>query len=260
MAKLGKEIENRISVSRKVIAAATTHGPALAPLLATRAAEAQGQGGAPDAAAFAAMFAAQAAMLTFTTSALESAALAYSAEQADDVEPRLARDKAGEALLALVVQLRSTIEATLGGAALAIYGLEGDTPRNPKALANHVTNVLKLLGEKPASTTTDFGTSFSTVTAVLALNAKKAPLDAALGDVGREERELEDTFGKRDQAMERWADAYQGVANTLTGLFRLAGRKDLAERVRPTSRTLSGEDEGPPEAVERGTSPAQTGG
>jgi hypothetical protein len=247
MAKLGREIENRINVSKKVIAAATTHGPGLAPLLAAKAAEAQGAAGAPAAAAFAAMFASLAATLKFATGALESAALAYSAEHADDVAPREARGKAADVLLGLVVQLRATVESTLGASVLATYGLEGDTPRNPKALASHVTNVLELLGQSPVSVTTDLGSTFSTAATITGLTAKKAPLDAALGDVDREARELEDALGKRDQAIDHWSDAYQGVANALTGLFRLAGRKDLAERVRPTSRTVSGEDAGPPE-------------
>ena len=59
---------------------------------------------------------------------------------------------------------------------------------------------------------------------------------------------------------------YQGVADCLTGLCRLAGRKDLAERIRPTSRTVSGADEGPEIELEEepeagapvGTAPADS--
>src|SRR4051794_19389800 len=61
-------------------------------------------------------------------------------------------------------------------------------------------------------------------------------------DEGSEARELEKALGARDQAVELWTEVYQGVATALSGLYRLAGRKDLADRVRPTSRTLSGED------------------
>lgn len=245
MAKLGKEIENRITVSKKVVAAARTHGPGLAPALAAQAVQAQGPDDAPSAPAFAAMFESLAATLLFFTKEMEKAALAHSAEQADDVAPRGARATAGEALLSLVVQLRATVETTLGSAGLRTYGLERETPRVPKALSSHVANVMKLLAQAPVTLTTDLGTTFSSAAALDALTTRKAQLDDALNDVDREARELEDTLGKRNQAIDRWADAYQGVANTLTGLFRLAGRNDLAERVRPTSRTLSGEDEGP---------------
>lgn len=251
MAKLGKEIENRITVSRKVIAAATTHGPGLAPVLAEKALAAKGDGEAPKAAAFKAMFASLAAMLTSATDALEVAELAYAAEQADDVAPRATRDKANEKLLALMVKLGSTLEDAMGADAVKSYGLAGDTPRTPKALSSYVGNVVNLMKKKPADVTTEVGGKFSTAATVAILQARKAELDAALKDVDREAREFEGSLGKRDQAMERWTDAYQGIASTLTGLFRLAGRKDLAERVRPTSRTISGEDSGPAEDAEQ---------
>lgn len=250
MTKLGKEIENRLIVSRKVIAAATTHGPGLATVLAEKALAAKGEGEAPKAAVFKAMFASLAAMLTSATDALEAAELAYTAEQADDVAPRTARDKAKERLLSLMVKLGSTVEDAMGADALKSYGLSGDTPRAPKALSSYVGNVIHLMTKNPASVTTDVGGKYSTATTVAILQERKAELDAALKDVDREARELEGSLGKRDQTMERWAEAYQGIANSLTGLFRLAGRKDLAERVRPSSRTVSGEDSGPAEAAE----------
>ena len=247
MAKLGKEIENRLTVSRKVIAAATTHGPGLAGVLAEKALAAKGEGEAPKAAAFKAMFASLAAMLTSATDALEAAELAHAAEQADDVAPRATRDKTKDRLLSLMVKLGSTVEDAMGEGALKSYGLSGDTPRTPKALSSYVGNVINLMTKNPANVTTEVGGKFSTAATVAILQEKKGELDAALKDVDREAREFEGSLGKRDQAMERWAETYQGIANTLTGLFRLAGRKDLAERVRPTSRTVSGEDSGPAE-------------
>lgn len=245
MAKVGKEIENRLTVSKKVVTAARTHGPGLAPALAAQAVLAQGQDDAPSAEDFAAMFESLAAMLSSAAGGLEQAALDHSAEQADDIAPRTARDKTADALLSLMVQLRATVETALGSAGLATYGLEGDTPRLPKALSSHAANVTALLAKAPVEVTTDLGTTFSSTAAITALTARKSQLDTALADVDREARELEDALGKRNQAIARWTDTYQGAANTLTGLFRLAGRNDLAERVRPTSRTLSGEDEGP---------------
>lgn len=245
MAKFAREIENRLTVSDKVIAAARTHGPGLAPVLAAKAAQAQGQD-APSEANFAAMFESHAAMLSFAAAGLRQAALEHSAEQADDVAPRAVRNQATSALLSLMVQLRATAETTLGYASLATYGLEGDTPRIPKTLSEHAGNVANLLAKAPFEIVTDLGSTFSSAAAITALTARKTQLDAALGTVDKEARELEDALGKRDQALARWTDVYQGTANTLTGLFRLADRNDLAERVRPTSRTISGEDAGPP--------------
>jgi len=41
-----------------------------------------------------------------------------------------------------------------------------------------------------------------------------------------------------------WSETYQGTASTLEGMYRLVGWRELADRVRPTQRTLRGEDAG----------------
>jgi hypothetical protein len=48
----------------------------------------------------------------------------------------------------------------------------------------------------------------------------------------------------RDRAITAWSDAYQGTATALEGLYRRAGWKELAEKVRPTIRKLRGDDAG----------------
>lgn len=246
MGTLGKENENRLQVTRKVAAAARTHGPALAPVIAGRLQELNGPG-APDATAVGAVLAALAGAVEGAGNGLQEAALGLVAEQADDHTPRRAREEAAAAVLGLMVRLRSTIEDTFGVEGVRTYGLEGETPRAPKALASHTTRVIHLLKQRPASVATALGTTVDTAAIVAALEAKNAPLVAALADMDREERELEQAIGRRDQALGRWSEVYQGVANALEGLFQLAGRSDLADRVRPTSRTVSGEDAGPAE-------------
>ncbi|MBI2378141.1 MAG: hypothetical protein HYV07_29335 [Deltaproteobacteria bacterium] len=62
---------------------------------------------------------------------------------------------------------------------------------------------------------------------------------------------------RRDRAVEAWVECYQRVATTLEGLFRLGGRADLADRVRPTARAAAGEEaglEGPAEVPNPGAS------
>ncbi|MDI3289879.1 hypothetical protein [Polyangium sp. 15x6] len=91
-----------------------------------------------------------------------------------------------------------------------------------------------------------------------ARDIKKANTRAkALADMQREELELADQLGRRDQQVLAWVEDHQGIADTLIGLFRLAGRKDLAERVRPTSRALAGEEITPAETT---TSEEPSGG
>jgi hypothetical protein len=67
-------------------------------------------------------------------------------------------------------------------------------------------------------------------------------LDGLIADDDREARELEDAYALRDRAVAAWSDAYQGTASALEGLYRRAGWKELAEKVRPTIRKLRGEE------------------
>ncbi|MFT3768041.1 MAG: hypothetical protein QM820_21540 [Minicystis sp.] len=250
MAKLSKQVDNRLIVSGKVVASARTHAAEIAKVLAAKAEEAQGAAKAPPAKHFEATIEAYAATLEHSAATLRSAELTYSAEQADDVAPREKRDKLTADAFGLMVKVRSTVESTMGAAGLKTYGLEGETPRSPRAVASHMGNVVSLMEKQPATVTDELGTTFDTKAAVAVINPKRDALESVLTDVDREARELEDALGKRDRAVEAWIDAYQGVATAFSGMCRLAGRKDLAERVRPTSRTVSGEEtgeEGPPQ-------------
>jgi hypothetical protein len=65
-------------------------------------------------------------------------------------------------------------------------------------------------------------------------------LRTTLGDVKREEREAQLTLQRRNAATTAWNATYQRVADTRTGLFELAGRTELADRVRPTARRRAG--------------------
>jgi hypothetical protein len=166
---------------------------------------------------------------------------------------REARDTAANALVQAAVRVRSMVSDARGAAALRTYGLEGETPRSPRELASHVKTVSRLMKETPFSVTVD-GVSFDSAAMAATLDQKVETLEKALADVQREEQELADKLGRRDKQVSSWIDDHQGVADTLVGLFRLAGRKDLAERVRPTGRTLAGEEVAPEE-----TSPAAGG-
>ena len=66
--------------------------------------------------------------------------------------------------------------------------------------------------------------------------------------------------------MGRWAVVYPGIADSAAALFTLAGRPELAERVRPTARRRSGVPEeedtesttpAPPEPPPAPVEPAQ---
>jgi hypothetical protein len=241
-AQLSVQVQNQLRVSDKVIAAARTHGPKIAPLLAAQAKEVQGVQTKATTEAYEAVFSALADGLAQDANALREAELAYYAEKADDAPVRAARDASATDLGSLLSLLRSTIESTLGAPALRTYGLEGEVPRTPSKLLNHAKNVLQQLASNEKTVTTALGTTFDTIPAAKAIKTKIDALAGHIDDDNREARELEDALTRRNRAMDAWTEGYQGTASALEGLFRRGGYKELADRVRPTQRKARGED------------------
>jgi len=245
MSKMSKEVENRLKVSEKVVASARAHRDKVASILAERVVAEEGTNPATTVAAYKGIINSLALLLERASQRLEQKELGYTAEQADDVEPRKKRDAELPSCIAFMLKLRGNIQTNLGVEALKTYGLQGETPRVPSVLLRHMRNVANLLDEKPVSISNDVGGTFDTTLAANSVRNKAAAFEAILGDVTREERELEGALVERDRMVNAWVDTYQGVANALVGLYRLAGYTEFAERVRPTRRTTSGEDPGP---------------
>lgn len=233
MAKRSIQVETQIENAMAVVASAETHR-------ATIAAAAAAAVGALTAAQVEQVIEGLAQHLRTRTDALGAAEDAYVAEQADDVPLRDARDAAAGALLTLAVRVRSRVDEAFGANALNRYGLEGETPRTPKELASHVDTVIKLLRDAPREDPDPMGGTVSTAAMADALAALLAPLQAKLTTLVNEARENEGALTTRNRATESWARAYRGVATSLAGLYALAGRDDLADRIRPTVRREAG--------------------
>lgn len=245
MSKLSEQVQNQIEVSERVVASARARAKKVAVELTARAAQAQEADAAATPAEYEAVVLLLAAQLTRAAEALRARELEVTAEQADDAPVRAARDAAEREVTGLMTRLRSTVEDALGPDALATYGLQGETPRGPAKVLSYSWNAAQLLRKTPASIMTELGSTFSTQAAALAVEARHATLDALIKDDAREARELEGALTNRDRAAETWSDVYLGAATALEGLYRLAGWPELADRVRPTERTLRGEDAGP---------------
>ncbi|MEO5731559.1 MAG: hypothetical protein ABI134_17965 [Byssovorax sp.] len=68
------------------------------------------------------------------------------------------------------------------------------------------------------------------------MQERRATLDTQLKDVARELREAQATLDAKNQARAAYDELFGGAATTLTGLLRLAGKADLAAKVRPSAR------------------------
>ena len=297
MSKLSTQVENQVRISRKVIASAKTHAHAAAVAIGavlagnesakstpepevstaakTKAAKAKAAekkpaksdsnkepssaaGAAEIATSYEHIFRELAGSLEGATETLMARELEYTAEQADDGPIRDARDAKVKYGITVLSRLRTAVEDTLGTSALRTYGLQQETPRVPRAVMTQAQNVGKLLRKTPASIKTDFGSTFDTAAAAKTLETLHEELTGLINDEDREERELQDAYAKRNRAQEAWSRTYQGVATTLEGLYLFAGLPELADRVRPTQRTLRGEDAGEPDTGTAPTAPDAT--
>ncbi len=257
MSTLVEQLQNRVRVSEKVVASARTHGPKISSLLAAQAIEVEGPSTPATENAFKSVIFALANGLEHSTKAMRDSEQAVAAEKADDAPIRTRRDVATGNLADMLIRLRSTVEDHLGEDGLKTYGLTGETSRVPRKVFEQAQHVAHLLEKTPVRLTSPFGTSFDSAIAAAALIAQATALDGLIADDDREARELENAYALRDRAVAAWSETYQGTAAALEGLYRRAGWKELAEKVRPTVRKVRGEESGV--EVEGGTGEAGGG-
>jgi hypothetical protein len=241
VSKKSKQVENRIQSSEHVIAAAKAHRAPIADALVGRALEVQGANTPVTKDALLAVFDFLVDSLEHSVKVLDDAEMRVVTERADDVGLRDARDAATSSLLTAAVRIRSMVLDALGAKGIETYGLSGETPRLPRDLMSHAHTVAKLMQEHPFHVTVE-GVTFDSAAMAATLTAKADAVEKAIADMHREEQELVNELGRRHTAITDWTEVHQGVADTLTGLFRLARRKDLSDRVRPSSRMLAGEE------------------
>lgn len=252
MSKKSKQVEQRIHTSEFVMTAASTHRDQIAEKLAARAIAAQGANTPITKVVAAAFVDFLIADLKKSTTDLDTAEMRVVTERADDVGLREGRDAAAGQLLIAAVRVKSMVSDALGSQGLSKYGLTGETPRTTSELVVHAQSVAKIMSAHPFNVTVE-GVTFDSAALAATLQTKAAAVEQSLANLQREEQELVNELGNRHQAIADWVDVHQGVADTLTGLFRLAGRKDLSERVRPSTRALAGEEETPAEPPPTGT-------
>lgn len=188
---------------------------------------------------------------------LEKAEHDYASEQADDPPIRKKRDDASADLGARWSEVKGHLIRRFGDAAPREYGMEGELPATPDALAKQAANAVKLLRAKPRTHASKLG-EFTTTAAADHLEEAQTALSNALTGVTTETKELQDALGIRDTAATEWTNVYQSCATLLEGYLRLGGRTDLADRVRPTIRRASGLEVTPPEPTDPGSTPPPT--
>jgi hypothetical protein len=160
---------------------------------------------------------------------------AHEAELGDDEAIRRARDEAASALSDKLVELREVLTGVYGTAsASAVFA--GPTPEDPVVLSRFAGELGTQLARIKLPAPRVKGAKLDIAETATALQEQSATLDTHLNDVARELREAQATLEAKNQAMAAYDELFLGVATTLSGLLRLAGKADLAARVRPSTR------------------------
>jgi hypothetical protein len=166
---------------------------------------------------------------------------AYQRELLDDDAPRQARDAAAALLYERLVELRELVTGVYGAAAAREAGFNANTPRDPVQLSRFANQVGKALASVKLPKPRLRGASLQTRELSDELDEKRKELDGHLAVVARETKEAQAALSARQTAQDLFDERYTGVASLLSGLLRLAGKPDLADRVRMTWRRSSTE-------------------
>jgi hypothetical protein len=155
-------------------------------------------------------------------------------ELADDPPLRDLRDTQWVDLHTTTVGTRESVRGVLGPAAEKAAGFDGRLPDNPRALATFALAVADRLPTIEGKYSPRLGMTFSAQPVADRLRTQANDLLATLGLVDVEARQAEATLGRKTEGIATYDDSFVGGAGLLAAFYRLADRKDLSDRLRPS--------------------------
>ncbi|MEW5853034.1 MAG: hypothetical protein AB2A00_29895 [Myxococcota bacterium] len=226
---VSKMVINRQKSSNSVQAANSTHAPRIAAGVAARfGAELEGP--------VTTLLTKMRETLAADTTTMVAADDAHERELGDDAGPRTKRDESAVAVRAVLVRMKEVLTPVMGQSYVAQLGLAGETPEDPVAVERVATQVHEGLKSvpPPAPLVEEFTFNPEKYRAQIAL--KLPELSQALKDVSREGKEADDTLNRKNKAIASYDATFSQVANLTSALLEFIGEKDLAGKVRPSSR------------------------
>jgi hypothetical protein len=179
---------------------------------------------------------------------------AHEAELGDDEPVRSARDEAATALSDKLVELREVMVGVYGNAtANAVF--PGPAPQDPVVLSRFAGEVATEIERVKLPAPRIKGAKLDPEETAADLRERRAKLDAQIKDVAKEVREAQATLDEKNRAMAGYDELFGGGATMMTGLLRLAGKTELAAKVKPSTRRpgQTASDAGDPAAAPAGT-------
>ncbi|HTJ84383.1 MAG TPA: hypothetical protein VL400_21845 [Polyangiaceae bacterium] len=162
----------------------------------------------------------------------------HQAETSGDVDARETRDGAIASLRASVISSAHAITGAFGASVCASMGLDVTWQARGDLLVGQARNAVQLIRRGRKLKPLAAGVKVDTGELADAIEAACNEVDEALEAVKREERAAQQTFQERELVSREWERVYPGIAELFTGLCILAGRDELAARVKPTVRKM----------------------
>lgn len=250
MSQIGKMIQNRIDWARVVLASIERHHEPICTVLAGRLGLEEDE--------WRELFDGMVDELGDAADALYDAEVALSVERGDDAGHRERRDTLTGELRGRAERARDFVAGAVGQSGLERYGLVEAAPHEPKALVGWTGRVVSALRDEPDTLVDPLGIELDTAEVADQLDDARQALVDQLAVLAEEAQDATDLLGRRDQALDIFEQVFRAVAGMAEHAYRLAGREDLAERVRPTIRRATG-SEAPAEDAGGGEAPGVDG-
>lgn len=172
-------------------------------------------------------------VLTARCDTMVTADEAHETELGDDAAPRDARDQANDNAIAHLISLREMSVGMFGADAAKAMGLAAMTSRDPVVVERYAGEVAKAVRGVNPGTSRIKGAQWNCDEVADALDEKRAVLKAASKDVARELREAQGTLEAKNASVAAFDEVYVGLAQVVSGLLRLSGKRELADKLLP---------------------------
>ncbi len=215
--------------SEKVAAAGRTHNKLIANEVGKRFGAAAGEAAAVLVAAVVDDLDAKAAEMVDCDEAHE-------AELRDDPEARELRDTIARNLGAKLVEVREQLTSAVGSAYVAKLGFSGKTPADPVELLRMGRTVADSIDQIPSPTPKIPGYQMNPALFSAPVRSLALEMEGLTAKVATEEREAEATLTAKYASIEAYDGAFSAAANLVSTLLEISGQRDLAKRVRPSSK------------------------
>lgn len=176
----------------------------------------------------------------------------YAQEIADDQKYFDDREDASRDLRHVMIDGRGIFEHCYRPANISEFGFPNELARDAEGLYQQGRHLDQRLREPDLPVPTPWSAKLVVGALDLAdeVSPRVARLEAVLAHVRQEKKELTTAQMARNEAIQHFDQTFVWVSNTCESLFSLAGEKELARRVRPSSTRPGRTEEDPDSSLE----------